>query len=152
MLIPCCIPSFLLFQGFLGCRRVGFSASSVLFASWSSLHGFESMSPETPGPPAQRRQCRVLGVHAPGGAAGKAWVLWTWQAGTGVAPSMGTNAVSPHCKRNASAALMAAASMIEISSYLSNSGAFPKSAVAHPMPFPALLLALLVLSVSLLFV
>lgn len=29
MLIPCCIPSFLLFQGFLGCGRVGFSASGI---------------------------------------------------------------------------------------------------------------------------
>lgn len=138
--------------GILGLQEGRIFSIQSLFAGWSSLHGFGSVSLETPGPPVWGRLCRVLWVHTPGGAVGQAWALWTWQAGAGVAPSVGTHAVLPHYKRNTFAVLMAAACTIQISSYLSNSGAFPKSAVAHPMPFPALLLALLVLSVSLLFV
>lgn len=56
-----------------------------------------------------------------------------------------TNAVPPHFQRDAFAALVAAACMYPVSSYLS-SGAFPKSAGVHPRPFPTLLLALLFLS------
>ena len=66
-----------------------------------------------------------------------------------LAPSRGTHAVPPHFKRNAFAALVAAACVYQISSYLSNPGTFPKSAVAHPVLFPAPLPALLVLLVSL---
>lgn len=65
---------------------------------------------------------------------------------------MGTDAVATMFLRNAFAVLMAVACRYQISSYLSNPGAFSKSAVARPAPFPALLPALLVLSVSLPFV
>lgn len=75
------------------------------------------------------------------------WDLWTLQASP-----MRTDAVPPHFKRIAFAALVAAACTYPTSSYLSHPGAFPKSAGAHPTPFPTLLLALLIPSVSLLFV
>lgn len=132
----------------------GFRICSVqsLFANWRSLYGFGTASAGTPGPLAWGRQCRVLWVGAPEGAAGQVWALWAWRAGAGAAPSMPTNAVPPHFKRNAFAARVAAACMYQISSYLSNPGGFPESAVARPAPFPAPLPALLVLSVSLPFV
>lgn len=58
-----------------------------------------------------------------------------------------SDAVPPRFKRNVFAALLAAAFVYPVSSYLSHPGAFPKSAGVHPTPFPTLVLALLILSV-----
>lgn len=75
--------------------------------------------------------------------AGQDWDLWTQQAGVELLQR--EPMLSHHIFRDAFAALVAAACMYPVSSYLS-SGAFPKSAGVHPRPFPTLLLALLFLS------
>lgn len=79
----------------------------------------------------------AAGEHSEG-AVGHVWVLRAWGAGVGAAPSAGTNAIPPRFKRNAYAALMAVACMYQISSYLSNPGAFPKSSRCSSYTFPCL--------------
>lgn len=81
-----------------------------------------------------RAMPRAMGVFL----AGQEWELLPLR--------MRTDAVPAHFRRNASAALLAAACVYPVSSYLSPPGAFPKSAGVHPTPFPTLLPALLILS------
>lgn len=80
----------------------------------------------------QKHQVPVLGQDnalchgcVPDRTAGQDWDLWTRQGGVGASP-MRTDAVPAHFKRNAFAALLAAACVYPGSSYLSHPGAFPK--------------------------